>query len=192
MGKLQSTKVIRVWILGATLCATIFVALSLSYDFWAMKTILDTATNEETTTYFGLWNKCEDKRAGNAPEEPLKPLVKTCEPYGNGNMVAGFEHPPEFMRITRGLLIPMTVILGVATIVIATVMYLTQRPLVTYASLPLLLGSIIGIIVLGVFAGSLDHEKDFKTYSAAWCFYYFLIAWFFTISAFLASLTDRN
>ena len=44
------------------------------------------------------------------------------------------------MRITRGLLIPMTVILGVATIVIAIVMYLTQRPLVTYASLPLLLG----------------------------------------------------
>ena len=59
-----------------------------------MKTILDTTTNEETTTYFGLWNKCEDKREGNTPGQPLKPLVKTCEPYGDGNMVAGFDHPP--------------------------------------------------------------------------------------------------
>ena len=51
---------------------------------------------------------------------------------------------------------------------------------------------IIGIIVMGVFLGSLGHDDDFNDYTPAWAFYYFLISWFFTVSAFVACLTDRN
>ena len=93
MGKLQSTKVIRVWVLGASICATIFVAFSLAYNFWGIKTVIDGSTNAEKTTYFGLWNKCVDERKGNLQGEPLKPMVSKCEAYGDGNL-AGFNKAP--------------------------------------------------------------------------------------------------
>ena len=79
-GKMESTKVIRIWILGATICATIFLALSLNYDVWAIKTYVDkNVENYEKTFYFGLWNKCEDEREGNKKGEPMKPMTVKCE-----------------------------------------------------------------------------------------------------------------
>ena len=93
MGKFQSTKVIRVWILGASLCATIFVAFSVAYNFWAIKTVIDDSTNAEKTTYFGLWNKCVGERQGNTKGQPLNPMVTKCEAYGDGNL-AGFNDTP--------------------------------------------------------------------------------------------------
>lgn len=83
MGKIESTKVIRVWILGATFCATIFLALSIYYDFWAMKVFHDYSTGVENTTYFGLWQKCflhKGVTGGYAY------VTLDCEKYGDGNL----------------------------------------------------------------------------------------------------------
>ena len=51
---------------------------------------------------------------------------------------------------------------------------------------------IVGIIVLGIFLGKMDNSDFYGDYDMAWAFYYFLIGWFFTISAFVTSLIDRS
>lgn len=87
MGKIESTKAIRVWILGALVCATIFLALSVHYDFWAMKVYKDFSTGVENTTYFGLWKKCFLHRGtdGNSVNT-FTYVTLDCEKYGEGNI----------------------------------------------------------------------------------------------------------
>ena len=97
----SSTKVIRVWILGACICGSIFLAFSAAYDFWGMKTVVDHSTNYEKTSYFGLWNKCEDERKGNKENEPVQPMTSQCEKFGDGNLAGIKDAPGKFENIEQ-------------------------------------------------------------------------------------------
>jgi hypothetical protein len=99
--KIHSTKVIRVWILGSCICATIFLAVAAAYDFWAMKTVVDYNTNYEKTSYFGLWNKCEDERQGNSASQQVQPMMSKCEKFGNTEL-AGIKDAPGKSLLVRG------------------------------------------------------------------------------------------
>lgn len=88
MGKLNSMKVIRVWILGASVCATIFLVLSLGYNHWAIKMVTGTT---EKSTYFGLWEKCEEEKK--VDTQVAQTITTKCEAYGDGNL-AGFNDAP--------------------------------------------------------------------------------------------------
>lgn len=91
MGKIESTKVIRVWTLGALFCATIFLALSAYYDFWAIGVYNDFSKGEQNTTNFGLWTKCFLHRGRDA--NGLSYVTLDCERFGEGNL-AGIEGTP--------------------------------------------------------------------------------------------------
>ena len=80
------SKPIRVWILGASICATIFLALSCYYDFWVMKTLKNESNNFEDTSYFGLWKKCNDLRPKDRNGKKQL-MTTTCQTFGDGGLL---------------------------------------------------------------------------------------------------------
>ena len=79
-------KPIRIWIFGASVCGFIFLALSINYDFWAMKTYMNEYTKHENTSYFGLWRKCFDYRPPKV-NGTVQIMTSTCEDFGDGHLI---------------------------------------------------------------------------------------------------------
>lgn len=94
MGKGEASykKPIRIWILGASLCAFIFLAISIKYDFWAMKTYINTNTKHENTSYFGLWRKCLDYRPPKI-NGTVQIMQSWCEDFEDGDLL-GIDKTP--------------------------------------------------------------------------------------------------
>ena len=83
MSRRHPIKPLRVWIIGASVFATIFLALSCKYDFWAMKTYELKATKFEQSLYFGLWRSCNDTRPGETNMTTNRPMFSVCKEFGD-------------------------------------------------------------------------------------------------------------
>jgi len=184
-------KAIRIWILGASFSAFLFLALSTDYEFWAMKTLINTNTNHENTTYFGLWTKCFDYRGPNV-NGTKQVMISICEKYSDGGTLLDITGTPGFIKVTRGFLIFFVVLMALSTIVTGVFMFKFPRPLIYISGINCFIGVIVGVLIMAIFLGSVDHKTLYEDYSPAWAFYYFLIGWMFTLSAFCAALTDRK
>lgn len=93
MGRSHCTKPIRIWILGACICATLFLALSCKYENWAMKTYKDYGLKSENTTYFGLWKHCLDTKAP-AVNNKEQPMMSECWDFGTSSEMTGIYGTP--------------------------------------------------------------------------------------------------
>ena len=89
-------KPIRIWIVGASICATIYLSLAAYYDFWVMKVYENKATNYEDTTYFGLWNKCRDWRLADI-NGTKQAMLHTCTTFDQGTLLGVSEAPGEYI-----------------------------------------------------------------------------------------------
>ncbi|XP_057316121.1 uncharacterized protein LOC130657173 [Hydractinia symbiolongicarpus] len=190
MGRSHCTKPIRIWILGACICATLFLALSCKYENWAMKTYKDYRLKSENTTYFGLWKHCLDTRAP-AVNNKEQPMMSECWNFGTSSEMTGIYGTPGFIKLTRGFLVLMIVLMGLASLVTCFIMFTSDRPLLLYSTPITLASTIVGIIILGIFLGKMLNNDMYKDYDMAWSFYYYLIGWFFTLSAFCVAMTDK-